>query len=96
MFTHIVFFKLADPTPVNIEKVKNLLLAMEGEIPQLKYLEVGVDVLHTGRSFDLALTTKFDCRNDMEAYAVHPFHVEQVLANLKPMLKSSAVVDYEG
>lgn len=95
MFTHIVFFKLAEPTQINIEKAKNILLDMEGQIPQLKYLEVGVDVLHTQRSFDIALTTKFECKNDMEAYVVHPFHVNHVLANLKPMLKSSAAVDYE-
>jgi hypothetical protein len=95
MFTHIVFFRLADPTPVNVEKAKNLLLDMEGQIPQLRYLEVGVDLLHTERSYDIALITKFDCKNDMDAYQVHPFHVEHVLANLRPMLKGSAAVDYE-
>jgi hypothetical protein len=96
MFTHIVFFKLAEPTPVNMEKAKNILTAMEGQIPQLKYIEVGVDVLHTERSFDISLITKFECKNDMDAYQVHPFHVNHVLANIRPMLKGSAAVDYEG
>ncbi len=95
MFTHIVFFKLTDVTQENIEKVKNLLLAMDGQIPELKYIEVGVDVLHTGRSFDIALTTKFESKDAMDAYQVHPFHVNHVLADLKPMLKASAAVDYE-
>lgn len=95
MFTHIVFFRLNDPSELNITKAKNLLLGMEGNIPQLKHLEVGVDLLYTERSYDLALITKFECRNDMEAYAVHPYHVNEVLANLKPMLKGSAAVDYE-
>jgi len=95
MFTHIVFFKLADPTPVNVEKARNLLLNMEGKIPQLKFLEVGVDLLHTERSYDISLITKFECKNDMDAYQVHPFHVNEVLAKLKPMLKGSAAVDYE-
>ena len=31
-------------------------LAMEGKIPELKGLEVGVDVLHTERSYDLAFS----------------------------------------
>lgn len=96
MFTHIVFFKLNDPTPVNVEKAKNILLGMEGNIPQLKYLEVGVDILHTERSYDLALITRFECKNDMDAYQVHPYHVNEVIANLRPMLKGSAAVDYEG
>jgi hypothetical protein len=95
MFTHIVFFKLNEPTELNIETAKNILLNMEGQIPQLKYLEVGVDVLHTQRSFDLSLITKFECKNDMDAYQVHPFHVNEVLAKIRPMLKASAAVDYE-
>ena len=93
MFTHIVFFKLK-----NIEKAseaRNILLSMEGKIPQLKGLEVGVDLLHTERSYDLALVTRFDSQEDMEAYAVHEFHVNEVLKYLKPMLESSKVVDYE-
>ena len=95
MFTHIVFFKLTHAVEENAEKVKNILLSMEGQIPELKDIEVGVDVLHSRRSFDIALTTKFDSRDHMEVYQVHPFHVEQVVANLKPFLKESAVVDYE-
>lgn len=96
MFTHIVFFKLNDPTAINVEKAKNILLNMEGKIPQLKYLEVGVDTLHTERSYDIALITKFECKGDMDQYQVHPYHVNEVLAHLKPMLKGSAAVDYEG
>jgi len=93
MFTHIVFFKLK-----NIEKAseaRNILLSMEGKIPQLKGLEVGVDLLHTERSYDLALVTRFDSQKDMETYAVHEYHVNEVLKYLKPMLESSKVVDYE-
>jgi hypothetical protein len=94
MFTHIIFFKLNDPTPENVEKAKNILLNMEGKIPQLRYLEVGVDEIHSERSSDLVLITKFDSREEMDEYQVHPFHVNEVLKNLKPMLKSSAAVDY--
>lgn len=95
MFTHIVFFKLNDPSTINIEQAKNLLLNMEGKIPQLKYLEVGIDLLHTERSYDIALITKFDCKEDMDTYQTHPYHVNEVLAKLKPMLKGSAAVDYD-
>ncbi len=93
MFTHIVLFKFKD-----IEQVRegrDILLSMEGNIPQLKGLEVGVDLLHTERSYDLALVTRFDCLEDMNTYAAHEYHVNQVLKYLKPMLESSKVVDYE-
>lgn len=95
MFTHIVFFKLKEASIENVEKAKNILLGMEGNIPQLKGLEVGVDVLHTERSFDLALVTRFDSVEDMDDYQVHPYHVNEVLKYLRPMLEESKVVDYE-
>jgi hypothetical protein len=95
MFTHIVFFKFNEPKAQHAEAGKKLLLAMEGKIPQLRQLEVGADLLHTGRSYDLALITRFDNQKDMDTYQVHPYHVNEVLAKLKPMLKDSAAVDYE-
>jgi hypothetical protein len=93
MFTHIVFFKLK-----NVQQAieaRNILLSMEGNISQLKSLEVGVDVLHTERSYDLALITRFDSIEDMKAYAVHEYHVNEVLKYLKPMLEDSKIVDFE-
>lgn len=93
MFTHIVFFKLKDKN--NVEAAKKLLLAMEGQIPELKYLEVGVDLLHTTRSYDLVLITKFDSKEDMDIYQDSEFHVNEVLAKLRPMLEGSAAVDYQ-
>ncbi|MBU3126945.1 Dabb family protein [Clostridium tagluense] len=93
MFTHIVFFKLKNKEQA--QGARNILLSMEGKIPQLKGLEVGVDVLHTERSYDLVLITRFDSLGDMKSYAVHEYHVNEVLKYLKPMLESSKVVDYE-
>lgn len=95
MFTHIVFFKLKERNSENVEKAKNILEAMRGNIPQLKELTVGKDVVHSARSFDVAIITKFNSHKEMDEYQVHPFHVSQVLANLKPMLESSAAIDFE-
>ncbi len=95
MFTHIVFFKLKDKSPENVEKANNILKAMEVKIPQLKELTVGKDVVHSARSFDVAIITKFNSHKEMDEYQVHPFHVNEVLANLKPMLESSAAIDFE-
>jgi len=95
MFTHIVFFKLNEPTEENIKKAKNILMGMEGNIPQLKSVEVGVDVLHSERSYDLALITKFDSLDVMNEYQVHPYHVNEVLKYIRPMAKASVTVDYE-
>lgn len=95
MFTHIVFFKLKDKSPENVEKAANILRAMEGQISQLKELTVGKDVVHSARSFDIGIITKFNSHEEMDEYQVCPFHVNQVLAKLKPMLESSAAIDFE-
>jgi len=95
MFTHIVFFKLNEPTEENINKAKSILMGMEGNIPQLDSVEVGVDVLHSERSYDLALITKFDSLDAMNEYQVHPYHVNEVLKYIRPMAKASVTVDYE-
>ena len=91
MFTHIVFFKLKNKEQA--PEARNILLSMEGQIPELKGLEVGVDVLHTERSYDLALVTRFDSLEDMNTYQVHEYHVNEVLKYLKPMMEISEVGD---
>jgi hypothetical protein len=92
MFTHIVFFKLKNKEQV--PEARDILLSMAGKIPELKELEVGVDVLHTERSYDLALVTRFDSLEDMNTYQVHEYHVNEVLQYIKPMIESSKAVDY--
>ncbi|AGK98358.1 Dabb family protein [Clostridium pasteurianum] len=93
MFTHIVFFKLKDKA--NIQRGKELLLSLDGKIPFLREIKVGEDVVHSERSYDIALITKFDSREDMDKYQVHPVHVNDVVKYLKPMLESSVSVDFE-
>jgi rRNA maturation protein Rpf1 len=92
MFTHIVFFKLKNKEQA--KEARDILLSMEGKIPELKELEVGVDVLHTERSYDLALVTRFDSLEDMNTYQIHEYHVNEVLKYFKPMIESSKAVDY--
>ena len=94
MITHIVFFKFKDGHPENIAKAREMLLNLKGKIPQLLHLEVGVDVLHTERSYDLALVSKFNSLEDLQAYQIHPLHVE-VAEYLATVREAVAAVDYE-
>jgi len=52
MITHIVLFKLKDNSKESIEKAQNILRGMEGRIPELKDIEVGVDITRSDRSYD--------------------------------------------
>ena len=95
MITHIVFFKLSDPTSESITKVREKLLSMQGQIPQLRHLEAGIDFIHSARSYDVALVTKFDSRDDLQAYQVHPYHAGEVVPLMKSLCSSVVSVDYE-
>lgn len=94
MITHIVCFKLKDSSTENIDRTVAVLRDMEGKIEQLRYIEVGVDVLHSERSYDIALVTKFDSMADLEAYQVHPVH-QKVIAFISQVREASVSVDYE-
>ena len=84
MITHIVLFKLANPTTGNITAVRDKLLSMDGKILQLRHLEAGIDVIRSERSYDVALVTKFDSLEDLQSYQIHPYHTGEVI----PLMKS--------
>lgn len=95
MITHIVLFKLANPTAENIAATRNKLLGMDGKIDLLRHIEVGVDLIRSERSYDIALTTRFDSMEDLQAYQIHPYHAGEVIPHMKSVCSSTVVVDYE-
>ncbi|MDF2985328.1 MAG: Stress responsive Barrel Domain-containing protein [Eubacterium sp.] len=94
MLTHVVFFKLKDKSQETLEKVKADLLALKDKISLIKSIEVGLDILHTERSYDVVLYSKFDSLEDMQAYQVHPEHVKfgEYIQTVK---ESIVAVDFE-
>ena len=67
MIKHIVCYKLKDPSPETLAKMKELFLSMRGRVPELKEVTAGIDALKSPRSYDVVLEAKFDsfedCRN---------------------------------
>ena len=95
MITHIVLFKLADPSADNLDITRNKLLGMDGKIDLLRHLEVGIDVIRSERSYDIALTTRFDTLEDLQAYQIHPYHAGEVVPHMKSVCSSIVAVDYK-
>lgn len=95
MITHIVLFKLTDPSAENLAATKSKLLSMDGKIDLLRHLEVGVDVIRSERSYDIALTTRFDTLEDLQAYQIHSYHAGEVVPHMKAVCSSIVAVDYE-
>ena len=94
MITHIVFFKLTDPSAANVQATVDKLRSMDGKIDLLRHLEVGVDVIRSERSYDIALVTKFDSLDALQAYQVHPYHAGEVVPHMKSVCSSIVAVDY--
>ena len=94
MFTHIVLFKLKDPTTENLKFVEETLLSMDGKIEELKKLEVGVDVIRSDRSYDVGIITRFDSKEDYLAYDVNAYHVEKVKKVIGPYMEGSKTLDF--
>ncbi|MBO7746079.1 Dabb family protein [Paenibacillus sp. MWE-103] len=94
MITHIVLFKLKDGSPESVARTVQVLKNMEGKIDELRSIEVGTDVLHSERSYHIALVTTFDSMEALNAYQVHPVH-QNVIAHMSEVREASASVDYE-
>jgi hypothetical protein len=94
MITHVVLIKLTDPTSENLKNVVDKIRALDGQIDVLRSIEVGTDIIHSARSYDVALVARFDSLEDLKTYAVHPIHVP-VLEFAKSLASSMAAVDFE-
>jgi hypothetical protein len=91
MLTHIVFMKFPNLDVSN--EVKRKLMAMEDKIPTLRSIEVGIDITRSKRSWDLVLLTRFDDQAGLDAYAIHPVHLD-VLAFIRANVLEVAAIDY--
>ena len=98
MVRHIVFWKLngatAEQKRTQAVEIKKALEALNGRIPGLLKLEVGIDFSATDESADVALYSEFESRAALEVYARHPDHVA-VLPIVKAARSERRVVDYE-
>lgn len=94
MIKHIVLFKLKDASPQGVERTAAVLRGLEGKVEQLRGLEVGIDVVRSQRSYDIALIATFDSLEDLEGYQVHPEH-KKVIEHITQVRESQVAVDFE-
>ena len=94
MIKHIVCFKLLDPTEENCSKAREVLLSMKGNVPLIRDIEVGVDFLHSSRSYDVILQVVLDDEKAREDYQNDPYHVDIVKKHMHTVRKSSVAIDY--
>jgi hypothetical protein len=95
MVKHVLFVKLQDPSQENCEEIKKLFLSMKEEIPFIRDIQVGIDFLHSDRSYDIVLELTLDNQQALEDYQNHPYHVNSVKSVIHQKRCGSATVDYE-
>ena len=93
MIKHIVCFKLNEGE--SPEKAREVLLGMKGNVPMLRGIEVGVDCLHSARSYDVILMVLLDDMKALSDYQQDKYHVEVVKKHMHAVTKTSVAVDYE-
>ncbi|CAA6811872.1 MAG: Stress responsive alpha-beta barrel domain protein Dabb [uncultured Sulfurovum sp.] len=94
MVKHIVMLDFKDENKKeNLEKVKTMLEALMESVPTLKSMEVGINFSEEDRAMDLSLYSEFEDKAGLEAYAIHPAHLE-VVAFIKTVATASKVSDY--
>ena len=95
MITHVVFFKFTNPEAEKLIEAKELIMSMVGKVAVLKHLEAGAGLVHSARSYDLCLISKFANMDDLQAYQEHPYHKGTVSPFMKAASSSIVAVDFE-
>lgn len=99
MIKHIVMWKLKETANGNSKYenaciLKNKLEALQGKIPGLLKIEVGIDFSNTQSSQDVVLYSEFATKEDLDHYQQHPEH-KAVMPFVSEVRLERAVVDYE-
>jgi Stress responsive A/B Barrel Domain len=99
MIKYIVMWKLkasAEGADMggNALQVKQKLEALNGHIPGMLKLEVGIDISRSDASFDVVLYSEFVSRESLAAYHHHPLHLA-VSPYIGAVREQRVLVDYE-
>ena len=94
MIKHIVMWKFKEGERENMLLFREKLLALKGQIPEIRAMEVGININPSDRSFDAVLVSEFDSLDALKSYSTNPLHVA-VSESCKGIRTQSASVDYE-
>lgn len=94
MIKHIVCFKLKDNSAENCKLTADILKSMEGRVPQLRSIEVGIDFLRSERSYDIILQVTVDDEKALNDYQNDEYHCSVVKKHMHTVREASVAVDY--
>jgi len=99
MINHIVMIKLKpfSGKEEKLEKaneIKKALEALPALIKEIKFYEVGLNIIESERASDIVLLSKFDNLEDLDTYRVHPEH-QKVVTLIGEYAEKVTASDYE-
>ena len=95
MIKHTVCFKLKDNSPEECNKATQILRSMDGNVELLRGIEVGVDFLHSPRSYDIILQVLLDDEKALEEYQNDEYHCSVVKKHMHSVAESSVAIDFK-
>lgn len=96
MLEHIVIIKFKEGTSKDhLVKVRDHLLALQGEIDTIKRITAGINFSDRNKGFSLGLVVTFDNKAGLEHYGPHPAHQKVVNELIGPHKVDVIAVDYD-
>jgi hypothetical protein len=95
MIKHIVCFKIKEEYKNRIEEAKKTLLSMKGNVPTVLDINVGIDLLHSERSYDIILEVWLESMEHLAIYQQDLYHCTVVKPLMHEIRCASVAVDYE-
>lgn len=95
MIKHTVCFKLKDNSPEECNKAAQILRSMDGNVELLRGIEVGVDFLHSPRSYDIILQVLLDDEKALDEYQKDEYHCSVVKKHMHSVAESSVAIDFK-
>ena len=99
MIKHIVLWRVQDSVEGKTKGeaalfLKEALESLKGRIPEIHFLEAGVNFNPADFACDLSLYSEFKTRQDLDGYQKHPEHLK-VAEQVKKFAIERRVSDYE-
>jgi ABC-type molybdenum transport system ATPase subunit/photorepair protein PhrA len=97
MFKHVIMWKIIE-SPIGKEetqnKMKELLESLNGKIPGLIKMEVGINIFEGENVCDVVLTGSFDSKEVYDNYSKHEEHAK-IVPFFKELKLERTIVDYD-
>ena len=95
MLQHYILIKFKQGTSEeHIGEFRRRMLALRTTISSIEHLEIGRDILHDARSWDLILIMRFASTEALRSYQQHPEHLRLMAFN-QPSVADVASVNFE-